>query len=68
MARESFVDIPDKDLGHIKMQGLVPRFSKTPGEIRFGGQRQGESNSEVYGELLGLNSEDLKELKEEGVI
>lgn len=68
LARDSFVDIPDEDLGHIKMQGLVPRFSESPGEIRFGGQRQGESNEYVYQELLHLTKEDVLTLRKEGVI
>lgn len=67
-ARDSFVEIPDKDLGHIKMQGLVPRFSKTPGEIRYGGQKMGESNEDIFSGLLRFSAEELNELKREGVI
>jgi len=67
-AREMVVELPDDDLGTIRMQGVVPKFSKTPGVVRHAGQRMGQSNVEVYGELLGYDGSDLEALHEEGVI
>jgi hypothetical protein len=40
----------------------------TPGEIRWLGEGLGAQNMEVFGELLGLDSEDLGALREQGVI
>jgi crotonobetainyl-CoA:carnitine CoA-transferase CaiB-like acyl-CoA transferase len=37
-ARGSVVNIPDDDLGAATMAGIVPRLSRTPGEIRFAGR------------------------------
>ena len=38
----------------------------TPGEIRWLGEGLGAQNMEVFGELLGLDSEDLGALREQG--
>ncbi|MHC3004239.1 CaiB/BaiF CoA transferase family protein [Gordonia sp. GN26] len=49
--------------------GVVPQFSETPGGIRNAGPpTPGYDNETVYGEMLGLSTEDLTELRESGVI
>ncbi|MDH3048687.1 CaiB/BaiF CoA-transferase family protein [Gordonia alkanivorans] len=49
--------------------GVVPQFSDTPGGIRNAGPpTPGCDNEAVYGEMLGLSSADLTELREGGVI
>ena len=67
-ARENIVEMPHPTMGTIKMPGIVPKFSETPGEIKWVGPKLGEHNQEVYGELLGLTSEQLAVLKNDGVI
>jgi len=67
VARETHVMIPDDDLGEVKVQNVMPRFSKTPGEIRFAGPDQGAHNAEVFAEI-GLSAKDLEELTQEGII
>lgn len=67
-AREDIVEMPDEALGTIKMPGIVPKFSKTPGTIQWTGPTLGKHNQEIYGDLLGLQAEDLATLKEEGAI
>jgi formyl-CoA transferase len=48
--------------------GVVPRFSATPGEVRWAGPPvPGHHNDEVYDEL-GLSAEDLAALADAGVI
>jgi crotonobetainyl-CoA:carnitine CoA-transferase CaiB-like acyl-CoA transferase len=37
-AREAIVEIDDPDLGTVQMQGVVPRFSRTPGRVRYAGR------------------------------
>jgi crotonobetainyl-CoA:carnitine CoA-transferase CaiB-like acyl-CoA transferase len=37
-ARQSFVELPDPDLGTVTMAGVVPRLSLTPGRIRHTGR------------------------------
>ena len=50
------------------MQNVFPKLSATPGEVAWAGQPMGSWNDRVYGDLLGLSSEDLAGLKSEGVI
>ena len=66
-AREMFLEAEIEGIGPVKMPGLVPKLSETPGEIEWYGGRLGAHNEEVYGGLLGLPSEELKRLSEEGV-
>jgi len=66
-AREMLVEVEHTTLGKIAVPGIVPKFSRTPGEIRHAGPTLGEHNNEVYGEL-GLDKETLSQLIEEGVI
>ena len=68
LAREAVYTVADNELGDIKMQGLVAKLSRTPGVILFAGQKMGESNQLVYGEMLGMSEEKISELKEKGII
>lgn len=68
-AREAVTTVRDPDLGPVKMQNVVPKFSRTPGKIRWTAPtRMGEHNEEVYCGKLGISRERLAELKEKGVI
>ena len=67
-ARGMVLSVPDPQLGTVRMQGIVPKLSETPGEVRHAGQQLGESNEEIYGELLGMNTQQIEQLKTEGVI
>jgi crotonobetainyl-CoA:carnitine CoA-transferase CaiB-like acyl-CoA transferase len=60
--------VPDADFGSVKMPGVVPRFSATPGSIRSTGPALGAHNPEVYGEWLGLARDEQDRLRELGVI
>ena len=50
------------------MQGVYPRFSRTPGRIARGAPPLGADNEAVYKGLLGLDDAALEELAREGVI
>jgi crotonobetainyl-CoA:carnitine CoA-transferase CaiB-like acyl-CoA transferase len=67
-ARGNVIRVDDDELGSVRMQGVVPRLSETPGEVRHAGQTLGASNESVYGELLGLGRQQLDELRRDGVI
>ncbi|GAX90272.1 CaiB/BaiF CoA transferase family protein [Effusibacillus lacus] len=54
-------------IGQLKLPGIMPKFSETPGEVKWVGPKLGEHNDEVYGQL-GLDAETLRKLKEKGVI
>lgn len=67
-ARHDIVEMPHPTLGTIKMPGITPVFSETPGEIKWVGPKLGEHNREVYHDLLGLDDAQLQELKDKNVI
>jgi crotonobetainyl-CoA:carnitine CoA-transferase CaiB-like acyl-CoA transferase len=66
-ARQAIVEVPDSELGSVRMQGVVPRFSETPGAVRRAGPTLGEHNDEVYGGL-GLTAAQIAGLKARKVI
>lgn len=66
-AREAIVAVEHPTLGEIKVPGIVPKFSATPGTLRSAGQPLGGQNREVY-RALGLLEEELDRLEKEGVI
>jgi crotonobetainyl-CoA:carnitine CoA-transferase CaiB-like acyl-CoA transferase len=68
-AREMLVECEDEEFGSYTAPGIVPKFSDTPGTVRWSGTwREGSHNREVYGELLGLSDERLDQLRREGVL
>jgi crotonobetainyl-CoA:carnitine CoA-transferase CaiB-like acyl-CoA transferase len=67
-AREDIVTVDDPVIGPVRMQGVYPRFSRTPGVIRSGAPRLGADNDQVYGQLLGLTADELGALARDGVI
>jgi formyl-CoA transferase len=67
--REALVDVFIPEAGrNLTMQGIVPKFSSTPGKIRWPGPALGEHNREVYEGLLGLGKIEMDTLRKEGVI
>lgn len=68
-AREMLVDHDDPEVGPIKGPGVIPKFSRTPGSVRWTGPWQpGAHNREVFGELLGRSDTELERLREQGVL
>ena len=67
-ARDDIVEVDDPAIGAVKMQGVYPRLSRTPGAIRRGAPRLGEHNREIYQGVLGLGDDELQALQDDGVI
>jgi succinyl-CoA---D-citramalate CoA-transferase len=67
-AREMLLAAHIEGIGNVIMPGLVPKLSQTPGKIAWYGGTIGMHNEEVYGELLGLSSEEIQELVKQGII
>jgi len=68
VARQNIVSVPDDDFGSVRMQGVVPRFVGTPGEVRHSGRGLGADNEDVYMNVLGLTRSELDELVHEGIV
>ena len=67
-ARDMHIEWNDLQAGHVKGIGVVPKFSLTPGMIWRGSPGVGHDNQRVYGELLGMSSGEIDELKNKDVI
>ena len=55
--RQMIIPVEDEDFGSIRMQNVVPRFSKTPGVVWRTGPAIGQHNEQIYGGHLGLTTE-----------
>ncbi|MFJ8234308.1 CaiB/BaiF CoA transferase family protein [Ureibacillus sp. NPDC094379] len=62
-AREMIVDLEVEDLGKLKVPGIIPKLSKTPGKIRWAGPKLGEHTDEILKEKVGLTDEQIEKLK-----
>jgi formyl-CoA transferase len=68
-ARDNLIEVEHPTLGIVRMPGLVPKLSRTPGVVRHAGAHElGAHNTEVFGELLGLSEEERRALEAAGVI
>ena len=66
--RENFVAVDDGRGGEIRMVNVIPKLSRTPGEVRHAGRPLGADNEEVYAELLALSPQQVADLRKRGVI
>jgi crotonobetainyl-CoA:carnitine CoA-transferase CaiB-like acyl-CoA transferase len=67
IARKTIVSVADEELGDIRMQCVVPRFSETEVAVRRAGPSIGQHNQETYG-ALGLTAQDIERLRAAGII
>ncbi len=67
-ARGDVIRPTDPEMGEVPMPGIIPKFSRTPGSVRFVGPGLGEHNQAIYGDLLGLSADEMALLHAEGVI
>jgi crotonobetainyl-CoA:carnitine CoA-transferase CaiB-like acyl-CoA transferase len=68
LARQNIVSVPDGDFGSVRMQGVVPKFAQTPGEVRHTGGALGADNRAIFVDELGLSESEFAALQSEGVI
>lgn len=66
--RGVIVNVPDPDLGTVRMQGVVPDFVGDPGEVWRTGPALGQDNEVVYRDWLGLGDEELEALQRSGTV
>jgi crotonobetainyl-CoA:carnitine CoA-transferase CaiB-like acyl-CoA transferase len=67
-ARQDIVTVDDPTVGPVRMQGVYPRLSATPGRIERGAPKLGEHNEEIYGKLLGFSASEIAELRAKAII
>jgi len=66
--RDFFVEMEHPEMGRLSLPGLPWRLSNTPKGNYQCPPLLGEHNDYVFGELLGLSKEEVRQLKEEKVI
>ncbi len=68
-ARDMLLRHEDPEIGPFIGPGIVPKFSDTPGAVRWpGAGQEGSHNRDVYGGLLGLSDDELAALEREGLV
>jgi crotonobetainyl-CoA:carnitine CoA-transferase CaiB-like acyl-CoA transferase len=66
--RKMLLDVPDEDLGSVKLPGIVPKLSRTPGQVRWSGHRNGQDSHAILREYLNLDDAEIERLLGRGVI
>ncbi|HEV7688740.1 MAG TPA: CoA transferase [Acidimicrobiia bacterium] len=51
-AREAIIEVEDDELGPVRMQGVVPKFSRTPGAVRHTGPRIDQDRESILADWL----------------
>ena len=69
LARDMILRIDDPQLGNIAVPGITPKFSDTAGSVEWLGTAEpGAHNDEIFGGLLGLDEDELSQLRAAGII
>ena len=67
-AREAITSMADEELGRVRVPAPVPKLSRTPGRVRWGGGDLGADNDFVFRELLRMEPSAIEALRAQGVI
>ena len=67
-ARDTIVETDHPVFGKIKMQNAFPKFSETPGKVRWPGPTLGQHTDEVLTGLAGLDANQVAELRAKGIV
>jgi crotonobetainyl-CoA:carnitine CoA-transferase CaiB-like acyl-CoA transferase len=67
-ANNMIVPLNDPELGPVRMQGITPKFSRTPGALHSTGPALGADNFEIYANQLGLSDDEIAALRRKRVI
>jgi len=68
VAREMFVDLEHPKAGPMKLTGAHIKLTGTPASLRTPAPLLGQHNQEIFGGLLGMAAESIKELQKEGIV
>jgi len=52
----------------LKIAAMVPKLSDTPGRTDWPGPEVGAHNDEIFGSILGMSDEQIKDLQDRGII
>ena len=66
--RDMLVRVPHDALGEVTMAGVVPKLSRTPGQLRHSGGDVGRDTRQVLADVAGLSVQEIDVLEQRGVI
>ncbi|RFC76420.1 CoA transferase [Streptomyces sp. AcE210] len=66
-ALDSITEVPDPELGTVRMQNVLFRLSETPGAIKWAGRPHGADTDEIL-TGLGLSPSEITTLREAGAL
>ena len=66
--RGTFVEVDHPQVGPKWYPGIAWKMSETPGQVHWPTPTLGQHNYQLYGELLGMDREEISALEERGVI
>jgi crotonobetainyl-CoA:carnitine CoA-transferase CaiB-like acyl-CoA transferase len=64
--RDTLLKVPDERIGELAVQGVIPKLSDTPGEVKHLGVEMGKDTEAVLARLGGVSADELDALR--GVI
>ena len=67
-ARGFFIELDHPELGKTISDAMPIRLSDTPARYHRAAPLLGQDNDYVYGGLLGMNRDEIAELKKQGII
>ncbi|TNE33612.1 MAG: CoA transferase [Alphaproteobacteria bacterium] len=67
-AREAITSVEDDDFGTVRLQNVVPKFTRNPGKIRWTAKGLGVDNGAIFKNLLGMGDEEIDACRERGII
>ena len=68
LAREMIVEVEHEKTGTIGIPGVPIKLSKTPGRVDAPAPNLGEHSEEILSELLGMQTDEVNRLKQQGVV
>ncbi|MEC7793750.1 MAG: CaiB/BaiF CoA-transferase family protein [Pseudomonadota bacterium] len=66
-ARDVVTTVKDDDFGTVRMQNVVPRLTRNPGQIRWSAKDLGADTDAILGDL-GFDATQIATLRENGII
>ncbi len=68
-ARDTIIEVPSERWPGIRQQNVFPKFSATPGQVRWAGpDTLGSHTEEVLTELLNLTPDQIAKLRASGIV
>ena len=68
LSRQMLCRVESQAFGQATLPGVVPKLSRTPGQVHWAGRETGSDTAEVLGDLLGKTTDEIAALKAAGIV